>query len=103
MCHTALVVAVPTPDDQRTFPNPLTVGLRVVADSKPSGWAWPKVLGRAVARFVRDTLLILAALASITVAAFLLHVVVGFFVLGLSLLLADVLIKMDRTPSGGGS
>jgi hypothetical protein len=96
------VVAVPTPDDQRTLPNPITVGLRVVAGSQPRGWAWPRALAGTVRRFVRDSLLIVAAFASITVAAFRLHEIAGWFVLGLSLLVID-LMRRGEKPADGGS
>lgn len=100
MCHTALVVAVPTPDDQRRLTNPITASLRVVADRKRDQWVFPRQAAGAVIRFVRDALLIIAGLVGFTVAAFQWSPIAGWAMAGLSALLLDLCIRGDRDDGG---
>lgn len=96
------MVAVPTPDDQRRLTNPITASLRVVADRKRVGWAFPRQAAGAVVRFVRDALLIVAGLVGLTVAAFQWDPIAGWAMAGLSALLLDLCIRGDQAEPGGG-
>lgn len=62
---------------------------------------WPRTIAGAVARFVRDSLLIVAAFACITVAAFRLHEIAGWAVLGGSLLVIDLMRRGEPRPDSG--
>lgn len=91
MCHTLLVSALPqTPEHAQGWGSPVAATMRLVTDrDNRRRMAWLGAFLAWLANGVREAGLIIAGAAAFTIAAFHLHVIAGWAVLGLVLWLLD--------------